>query len=201
MVNKKKLPSNVYRVKITLRDSRPPIWRRLLLDPGMTLNKLHQAIQVSFGWTQTHLWEFQSGRERIGVPDEEFADDIQSAKRVKVGHVLDKPGQSLCYTYDMGDDWEHDIKLQEVQPNEPGMKLPLCLEGARACPPEDCGGVGGYEELIEALKDTKHARHNELKKWLDRPFDPEAFDLDETNRTLRTGMMDMGRLGGGGWGI
>ncbi len=201
MANKKKLPSNIYRVKITLRDSRPPIWRRLLLDPRMTLNKLHQAIQVSFGWTMTHLWEFQSGRQRIGVPDEEFSDDILSAKRVRVHQLLEKTGDRISYTYDMGDDWEHDVKLEEVRPYEPGIILPLCLDGACACPPEDCGGVGGYEELIEALKDAKHPRHKELKEWLNRPFDPEAFNLDETNRALRTGMMDMGHLGGGGWGI
>jgi hypothetical protein len=179
-----KTPKAVYRIKVTLQEVAPPVWRRLLADPAMNLHQFHEALQVVMGWTHSHLYEFRLGKERIGVPDPEFGGDIQSARKVKLGEVLREEGDKLVYLYDMGDGWEHEVVLEKILPPEEGKKPPVCLEGERACPPEDCGGPPGYENLLQAVRDPKHPEHKDLTAWLDGPFDPEKFNLEEVNKEL-----------------
>lgn len=173
----------VHTIKITLRDSRPPIWRRLQVPSDCTLRQLHGAIQAAFGWEDYHLWVFEVSGAQYGVADREL--EIRSAASKRLSQVAPDAGNRLRYTYDFGDGWEHDIVVEAVGEAEPGAAYPRCLAGRRACPPEDCGGIWGYENLLEILADPDHEEHDERLEWLGlgsaAEFDPAAFDLDQVN--------------------
>ncbi len=176
----------VHTIKVTLDDSRPPIWRRLQVPSNTTLQQLHHLIQTAFGWENYHMWAFEAGRERYGLADRGLG--IRSAASKRLGEVAPIVGSRLGYTYDFGDNWEHDILVEAVGDAEPGIAYPRCLTGRRACPPEDCGGMWGYDDLIEILADPGHEEHEERLEWLGMDsadqFDPAAFDLAEVNRAL-----------------
>jgi hypothetical protein len=178
--------TTVHRVKIALRGSKPPIWRRLDIPSGITLQKLHLVIQAAFGWENYHMWVFEAGFGRYGVPDRELGH--QSAALKKLKDIAPRPGDRLSYTYDFGDDWEHDLIVEDVLPAEQGVAYPRCITGRRAAPPEDCGGIWGYEELIAVLADAAHDEHAERLDWLGltspTEFDPAHFDKDEINEAL-----------------
>jgi hypothetical protein len=141
----------VHKVKITLRGSTPPIWRRLEVPSSTTLQHLHRTIQEAFGWESYHLWVFQTPTDEYGVADRELGH--RSAASTKLHDIAPRAGDRIRYTYDFGDDWEHDLLVEDVFPAEPGVTYPQCLTGRRACPPEDCGGIWGYQELLEILTD------------------------------------------------
>jgi hypothetical protein len=176
----------VHRVKITLRGSKPPIWRRLEVPSGITLARLHEAIQESFGWHGGHLWVFETPYGYYGVPDPELGH--RSATSKKLGDVAQRTGDRIRYTYDFGDDWEHDIVVEDVLTAEAGVAYPRCVAGRRAGPPDDCGGIWGYAELVEILADPGHGEHQERLDWLGLnsadDFDPAGFDLEEVNDAL-----------------
>lgn len=178
--------STVHRVKITLRGSKPPIWRRLDLPSGITLQQLHLVIQAAFGWEGYHMWALDTGSGTYGVPDRELGH--RSAASKKLANAAPRRGDRMHYTYDFGDDWEHDLLVEDVLPAEPATRYPRCVTGRRATPPEDCGGIWGYEELLAVLADPSHPEHAERLEWLglDSPteFDSARFDLDETNQAL-----------------
>ncbi len=174
-----------FQVKVTLLGVNPPVWRRFLADPAMTLHKFHKALQEVMGWMDGHLYEFDCAGIRVGVPDPDFGDEIISSRKVKLGEVLRAPGDKVEYLYDPGDGWYHKIFLEKFVEPEPSVKLPHCLAGKRACPSEDCGGPWGYKELLAALADPRHPAHKDKVEWLDRPFDPEAFNLKDMNEGLR----------------
>jgi hypothetical protein len=178
--------STVHRIKVTLRGSRPPIWRRLEVRSGATLNDLHQYIQLAFGWEGYHLWVFETPLGEYGTPDAEL--EHQDAASTTVGSVAPRAGSRIRYTYDFGDDWEHDIAVEVVHGAEPGVAYPRCLAGRRACPPEDCGGIWSYQNLIEILADPDHEEHEDMLEWLGltsaAEFDPAEFDLDTVNEDL-----------------
>jgi Plasmid pRiA4b ORF-3-like protein len=176
----------VHRVKITLRGSRPPIWRRLEVPSGITLNRLHQSIQAAFGWTDSHLWVFDTPAGEYGNGGGDLG--FRSAASAKLADVAALPGDRIRYTYDFGDDWEHDITVEDVLPAEPGVAYPRSTAGRRGCPPEDCGGLCGYQELLEILADPQDEEHAARLEWLGvaaaAEFDPARFDLGETNQAL-----------------
>ncbi|MGH3887249.1 MAG: plasmid pRiA4b ORF-3 family protein [Pseudonocardiaceae bacterium] len=176
----------VHQVKITLRGARPPIWRRLEVSSGTTLQQLHHSIQQAFGWAGYHLWVFSTPTGDYGVADPELGH--RSAASTKLEKVAGRAGDRLRYTYDFGDDWEHEILVEEVLTAEPGVAYPRCLAGRRACPPEDCGGIWGYEELCEILADPHHPEHADRLEWLGlesaEQFNPAHLDLDAVNRAL-----------------
>ncbi|MFF0795204.1 plasmid pRiA4b ORF-3 family protein [Streptomyces spiralis] len=176
----------VHKVKITLRDSRPPIWRRLEMPSDITLRELHDVIQAAFGWEDYHMWAFETGRDRYGIADRDLG--IRSAASKRLGQVAPRTGDRLRYTYDFGDDWEHDILIEDVTTPETGTAYPRCLTGRRACPPEDCGGIWGYDYLIEILADPHHEEHEDRLEWLGLDsadqFDPAAFDAAQVNSAL-----------------
>ncbi len=174
-------------VKVALRGiSKPPVWRRLILPADMTLEHLHHAIQASFGWTDMHLHVFSTGAGEYGVPDPGlgFGDE----RRVRLGALLEEPGDRIQYTYDFGDDWEHNITLEKLLIAGPDAQLPACTAGKGACPPEDCGGAWGYADLKAALADPGNEEHADMLEWLgldgSEEFDPAAFDLAEANYEL-----------------
>jgi len=178
-------PSRVYQLKITLSDSKPPIWRRVEVADRITLAQLHDIIQTVMGWTDSHPHIFSVGRVSYGVPDPVFDEDVRDEWRYKLNDVLTAPKQKLSYEYDFGDSWTHEVLLEKVLAPEPGVSYPRCTAGNRACPPEDCGGVWGYADLLEAIGDPKHEQHDESLEWVGGEFDPEQFDVAEVNAALR----------------
>jgi hypothetical protein len=183
-----KKPSPIYQLKVTLTRSRPPIWRRILIASDADLGLFHYILQDVMGWTDSHLHQFIAGGVMYSTPDDEFADEIgmeiRDESKYKLSQVLKKEKASLTYEYDFGDSWEHKIVLEKILPHDDSIQTPSCIKGKRACPPEDCGGVWGYENLITIIQDPKHPEYEEMREWLAEDFDPEHFDLDEINEAL-----------------
>lgn len=181
---------DVFQLKVTLLDTKPPIWRRVLVDGASTLDHVHEVIQAAFGWWNYHLHEFEVGRTRYGVPDpnEDWGEPPRDGRRTRLDAIAGE-GSSFRYTYDFGDGWDHKIVVEKVLPADSSPTVPACTDGRRACPPEDCGGTWGYRELLEILADPSHPEHDERREWLDRPFDPEAFDPSEFEDNLRNGRL------------
>ncbi len=179
-------PAEIYELRVTLLDIKPPVWRRVAVPSDITLAKLHKVIQILFFWTDSHLHEFRCGDMICAMPDPDYdAPDVVDDRRVKLNEVMDKPGDRIVYCYDFGDDWQHRIDLKRIEAPLPDKKYPVCLEGARACPPEDCGGPPGYENFLRALADPKHEEHELYTDWIGGEFDPEAFDISGINAELR----------------
>ncbi len=178
---------NVYQIKITLKHIRPPIWRRIQVPTDTKLGKLHRILQAAMGWHDAHLHVFRVRRTTYGVPDPDAPVDMEmeSERNARLDRIAAE-GDTVIYEYDFGDGWEHELKIERVLPAEKGQRYPLCLAGRRACPPEDCGGPPGYEHLLEVLRDPKHEEYEEMREWIGGGFDPEAFDLDEANRMLKS---------------
>jgi DNA invertase Pin-like site-specific DNA recombinase len=176
---------SVYQLKITLKDFRPPIWRRVQVNSDITLGKLHQIIQASMGWTNSHLHGFSIEGVEYGQPVPEFDLEIKNEQRVKLSKVVTGEKKKFLYTYDMGDSWEHEILVEKVLPHDLLVRYPVCLTGKRACPPEDCGGVWGYAEFLEAIQQPDHPEHESMLEWVGSAFDPDAFILSEVNQLLR----------------
>ncbi|MFC1717739.1 plasmid pRiA4b ORF-3 family protein [Candidatus Poribacteria bacterium] len=175
----------VYQMKVTLLDIRPPIWRRFLVTSDRTLYRLHLILQSIMGWENYHLYRFTIDGIRFGEPDEEYEPDIKHTRRTKLRNVIDAENQKIFYTYDYGDSWEHEILVEKILPMKPGSQYPICLEGERACPPEDCGGTPGYGRLLEIIQNPDDEEYEHIMLWLGGYFDPEVFDLQEVNRELK----------------
>ena len=180
----------MYQLKITLLDTKPPIWRRVLVDGRSTLDQLHEVIQAAFGWWNYHLHEVEVGRTRYGIPDpdEDWGEPPRDERRTRLDAIAGE-GTSFRYTYDFGDSWDHRVIVEKVLPTTADTTVPACVDGRRACPPEDCGGTWGYRELLEILADPTHPEHHERREWLGRPFDPEEFDTTDFEDNLRNGQL------------
>lgn len=174
----------VCRLKITLRHIRPQIWRRIEVRDDITLARLHRVLQVALGWTDSHLHEFRVGNTRYGVPDREWPDDTVSEKKITLRALIDRGVKRFQYHYDFGDDWQHEIVIERTNEPEPAADYPRCLTGKRACPPEDCGGPYGYQELLQTLANPNHPDHGDMRSWAG-DFDSETFALDVVNRAFR----------------
>lgn len=173
-----------YQFNVRLRHISPPVWRRILLKSDASFWDLHCAIQDCMAWKNLHMHEFMCENEESGesyhisIDDSDFRDDLNEKNELIRNH-LKSEGDSCLYTYDFGDGWEHMIELDAIITPEEGQTLPLCTDGSRACPPEDCGGPWGYEELLEALADPSHSEHKSMKEWIPENFDPEHFCCSE----------------------
>jgi hypothetical protein len=178
---------NIYQLKISLKYTRPLVWRRIQLYGDITLAKLHRILQTVMGWYDSHLHQFIVGRTCYGIPsrDDFLGMDLKDERKVTLNQILTRPKQKMIYEYDFGDGWEHEILLERVLAPEPGVRYPRCLDAARACPPEDCGGTGGYENFLAAIRDPNHEEHEEYLEWIGGEFDPEQFDLADVNAALR----------------
>ena len=178
-----KAAGKVYQLKITLKDVRPPIWRRVLvLD--CSLAELHEVIQTAMGWENYHLYDFEVGGQRYTDPRGMDELDMEDASRARLSQVAPKEKAKFRYTYDFGDNWQHEVLVEKFLLPEEEQEYPVCVAGKRACPPEDVGGPWGYMEFAEAILDPKHERHEEFLEWRGE-FVPEAFDLDAVNKRLR----------------
>jgi hypothetical protein len=176
----------IYQLKITLKRFKPAIWRRVLVSADLPLNRLHTVIQRVMGWTDSHLHRFViDGRSfAIPAPEIDFGGDDLNEKRHVLAEVAPEAKKKFLYLYDFGDGWEHEILVEKILGPDPAFKRPVCLAGAMACPPEDCGGVWGYHNLLQALADPKHDGHADLSEWIGGKWDPEEFDLQQTNAAL-----------------
>jgi hypothetical protein len=172
----------IYQLKITLRHSDPKIWRRVLVPGVFSFHALHNVIQLAMGWTNCHLYAFRFKKTQIGIPDPEWDEDnlIDSETTALEGFFEDRK-ELFQYEYDFGDGWIHDIKIEKILEPAPRQAYPVCLAGELACPPEDCGGIYGYYHILEVLAAKRHPEKKELKEWLSQDFDPQEFDINETN--------------------
>lgn len=190
-----KKDKHLYQFKITLIESHPPIWRRIQV-PDCTLDKMHEHIQTAMGWTNSHLHQFKVGDERYADPmlmEEDFEEfGYDDSTTTLLGYILPTNGKrfSFVYEYDFGDSWDHEVLFEGVVQAEAKVKYPLCLEGARACPPEDCGGIWGYADFLEAISNKKHEQHEELLEWIGGRFDPEEFDPAKATKAMKKGLPD-----------
>jgi hypothetical protein len=174
--------TNVIRLKVTLRGVKPAVWRRLLMPGTMTLGQLHTAIQAAMGWHDSHLHVFDIGGEAFGDP--RSVDDVADEKRPTLNGLLRSSVVRFGYTYDFGDNWEHTIAFEKSELPVEGETYPVCIGGKRNCPPEDCGGVWGYEQLLAILADPKHPEHADQADWIGEEFDPNEFNLEHANSVL-----------------
>lgn len=182
-----------FQFKIQLNDiTDPPVWRRLVVPEQFTFLRFHGVIQVAFGWGDYHLFQFSPkgwGSEPvIAVPNEEV-DEMPDfdCKKIKLKDIFEKPKQKFTYIYDFGDDWEHSIILEKII--EEKITRAACIDGEGACPPEDCGGAGGYFYLKAKLSDPKHPEHKDMKEWLglskNQKWDPSLFDLESVKDAVK----------------
>jgi hypothetical protein len=173
---------------MTIVGIRPTVWREVSVPSDYSVADLHDVIQLSFGWTNSHLYEFRSGRTRYCPLDPE--DEIASTRltlesaAVPLHDVLRRVGSRLDYEYDFGDSWEHRITVAAIRSSPEENDDPRCVAGARSCPPEDCGGIGGYARFLRAVQDPQDPEHGEWLSWCGGWFDAESFDLDRVNRIL-----------------
>lgn len=172
---------SIYQIKIELVGIKPPVWRRVLVPGDISLSNLHYTIQFVMGWQDSHLHMFHVGKEHFGAKYHDL-DKVQDERKVILQDIAPEAGAEFIYEYDMGDSWTHQIRVEKITPETAEFQGIECLAGARACPPEDCGGVWGYENMLAAIRDPKHEQHDEMVEWLGEDFDPEAFDLVKINK-------------------
>ncbi len=188
----------VFQLKVVLEDSKPPIWRRVLVPAALTLFELHHVIQLAMGWQNQHLYQFVVGTHQEGLhyygdtvlldvdwwlqAQGQFVDD----GKARLDHLLVNDRDWIRYVYDMGDGWQHRITLETilVQPLRQA-RIPRCIGGRRACPPEDIGGMPGYERALMIQADPTHPEHAEMMEWLEGPIDPTAFDCKAADAVLQ----------------
>jgi Plasmid pRiA4b ORF-3-like protein len=173
---------SVVSLKVTLRDTKPPVWRRLLVQGGMTLGDLHHAIQAAMGWHDSHLHAFEIDGRQYG--DRHTVDDVADENRLTLNGLIKSGIARFAYTYDFGDNWEHMVAIEKAQPALDGKSYPACVAGARNCPPEDCGGSWGYQHLLEVLADPAHPERAEQIEWIGEEFDPNEFSVEIADVTL-----------------
>lgn len=181
----KAVSDRVYQLKITLRGSKPPIWRRVIVPATFHLYKLHQVIQAAMGWDDSHLHQFIIGDEYYSIPSPDDWEPVIDERRYALTRIAPYENMKFVYEYDFGDSWEHIVLVEKILPTEAGRQYPICIKGKRACPPEDVGGVWGYENILEALGDPDHEEHESYLEWIDGEFDAEAFNLEAINIALQ----------------
>jgi hypothetical protein len=183
------MSAQIAQLKVELRYIKPEIWRRFLVDFSISLDELNDTIQDVMGWEHAHLYAFTFRGVEYSPPldddMDDFGGDFEDSTKAKLSKIGIEPKDKLKYLYDMGDSWEHIVKVEKIFEAAAGIKVPLCLEGARNCPPEDCGSFDGYEDIVSAMKNPKSKKAKEFIDWLGEPYDPEYFDIDKVNTILR----------------
>lgn len=178
-------------VRISLEGTKPSIWRRFIVRDDISLLELHEIIQPVMGWTNSHLFSFLINKTEY--TDKETVNELgrgKNAEKVKVRSLKLKKGDTFKYVYDFGDEWAHKLKIESVSAPDPDIEYPICLAGARGCPPEDCGGPFGYKQLLKILDDPEHSEYEYMKEWTGPFFDPEEFDVELTNDLLHAELED-----------
>jgi hypothetical protein len=186
----------VVRLRIELQDIEPKVWRRVDVPVSTTLMALHDVIQVAMGWTDSHLFEFRVGDRVYGMPmpdDAVFERKVFQARGLRLKSLIERGVDRLLYVYDFGDDWRHDVVVEEVFEGKPDVDYPTFVDGARRGPPEDVGSASGFMEFLEAALDPTHEEHARMVEWYGGPFDPN--DIDEKRIRMILGMFADRRRG------
>jgi len=187
MVARKRPAVKIYRLDVELEGIEPRIWRQLLVPATITLPALHDLLQLVMGWTNSHLHSFEIGERAFSAKGTDLEElQMLDERKYTLEAALGESVREFVYEYDFGDSWRHHITVTSVEPHT-DWSYPLCIGGARAAPPDDVGGVGGYEEFLSAIQDPEHDDHDSMLTWVGGAFDPEGFDLNTINRTLRLG--------------
>ncbi|MBO0868833.1 MAG: plasmid pRiA4b ORF-3 family protein [Micromonosporaceae bacterium] len=174
----------IYQLRVTLADVAPPVWRRVALPGGYTLDRLHRVIQLAMGWQDYHLHSFEIDGVQYGQPDPEGELELRDELDVRLDAIAGKD-VAFRYTYDFGDWWDHDVLVEAIYPADPEERYPICLAGEQACPPEDVGGAHGYAAFLAAVADPAHPEHEAMREWIGRDFDPSRFDASLATTLLR----------------
>lgn len=180
---------NIFQIRIDVARYRPKIWRRLLVRSDLPLYDFHMTIQIAMGWENSHLHQFIKGKKFYSerLADDWTWDDLSNIdyEGMIISDLLEKAKDKIEYEYDFGDGWIHDVILEKVLLPDETMKAPVCIDGALACPPEDCGGIWGYASMLEILKDPGHEQYEETLEWVGETFNPEFFDIEAVNKLLK----------------
>ena len=179
-----KKDAKVYQLKVTLKGSKPPIWRRVQVKDNIRLGDLHSVIQCVMGWDGGHLHQFIHQGQYFGEPSDDDCDRVADEEKVRLSDLHLRAKTKFVYEYDFGDGWMHDIVVEKTLSVEKGVDYPRCIDGKRACPPDDCGGIWGFYDMLQAVSDPKHPEHENLKEWLGDGFDEQAFSCDGVNVQL-----------------
>lgn len=178
---------DIYQVHVSLLEIDPAVWRRIELSSQTTLKQFHRVLQIVMGWEDRHLHEYIIEGQRYGTPDPDYNDpgEVLRETGVRLAKVLPEVGAQVLYLYDFGDYWQHDIRLEAVSPPAAGVMYPRLLNGARSCPPEDCGGTRGYADLLEILLDPTHKEFEQMREWAGPRFNAEVFSAAAVNQRLQ----------------
>ena len=180
--------TNRYQMKVTLNYVDPPIWRRFSIPAHSSLYSLHLTIQGVMGWENYHLYEFEIKGTSYGEPQPDYdllGNKMKDAAQTSISRATGGRRKGFLYRYDFGDDWEHTVEIEKHLQPDASVRYPICIEGERACPPEDCGCIWGYSDLIEIMQNPRHLEYEERMGWLGGELDPEKFDVETVNRDLQ----------------
>lgn len=180
--------NDIYQIKVTLKYSKPPIWRRIQVPGDTRLDKLHMILQAVMGWWDAHLHQFiVDDNTYYGEPHPDYGGwvEMKDEKKIRLYQLAPNEKYKFVYEYDFGDSWEHILLVEKIFPPEAGVKYPRCVKGKLACPPEDVGGIWGYYYFLEVLQNPDHPEHEDMIEWIGEDFDPQKFDLDEANAALQ----------------
>lgn len=175
----------VYVLHVQLDEVQPPIWRRIVVEEDTKLPRLSRILEAAMGWQGYHLHDFEVGDGVTFAPPDLETDHAIDERRVTVKQILPRVGSSLVWQYDFGDSWHHVVTVEALNEPDDETRYPQVIDGARACPPEDCGGTYGYAELLEALADLSHPDRKHMAEWAPDGFDPEAFDVEAHDAAVR----------------
>ncbi len=162
--------SRIARIHVSLEEIEPKIWRRIEVPIGTSLYGLHKIIQAAMGWEESHLFQFETDHQMYGIPSPEWDREMADARKEKLAFLVERGVDRFGYVYDFGDNWQHVVTVEVVEPGDPKQVYPHFIDGARRCPPEDVGSVPGYYEFVEAIQRPRHPRHREMLKWYGRPM-------------------------------
>ena len=176
----------ILQIKVKLLGvAKPPVWRRLQLRADTRLDHLHEILQAALGWENYHMHAFSFGEEEFGSPDPELG--FSDERHVTLGELIDLGGR-FRYTYDFGDNWEHEILVEDLLDADPDTHYPVLVAAKGACPPEDCGGPWGDAHLKQILANPNHDEHQEMLEWLGldntNEFDPAAVTSEDIDHEL-----------------
>lgn len=180
--------NKVVQLKILLKHTKPPIWRRIVVHSEITFYELHYTIQLAMGWANNHIYEFELDNYTIGEPLEDPNDfdsnEVIDSELLTLEEVISQGKNKFDYNYDLGDFWQHSVEVEQVLPLDQYTYYPVCIKGKGNCPPEDCGGIPGFLYLLDVLKNKNHPEYKTMMEWTGG-FDPLNFDLEETNFMLQ----------------
>jgi len=175
---------NQYQIKISLKNSEPKIWRRIIVNSDILLIDLHYIIQTTMGWDNYHGFQYKKNKEIYGIPSRDDWYTVHDIRKTKLGSLLQKEKQKLEYEYDFGDSWKHEIILEKILEYDQNEQIPRCIAGKMNCPPEDCGGIWGYDDLVRIMEGPQNKAYREMIDWIGE-FDPEHFNMEEINIKLK----------------